>query len=243
MVLSPRGTARPPPARALVALDLLLRLPHSHLRNPKRLILLRPWHALLGSSQPSRAWLTGQTSPMSQPLGSAPTPSQQGLLSYYGPVRPRAPRRYSPPPGSSRPVGSLSPLRATRPWPGFAGSAPAFSRSMQEPPPEPGLCSMRATVNPLRPVRQVQSVPTDAARLPFNFPVRCLPNDLGSITNDLQQVRNLLVWSGCRDLNPGPPAPKAGALPSCATSRLPAVAYRLNGLARRVDHAVHAGAP
>jgi hypothetical protein len=26
-------------------------------------------------------------------------------------------------------------------------------------------------------------------------------------------------WSGCRDLNPGPPAPKAGALPSCATSR------------------------
>jgi len=43
------------------------------------------------------------------PLGSAPTPSQQGLLSYYGPVRPRAPRRYSPPPGSSRPVGSLSP--------------------------------------------------------------------------------------------------------------------------------------
>jgi hypothetical protein len=27
------------------------------------------------------------------------------------------------------------------------------------------------------------------------------------------------MWSGCRDLNPGPPAPKAGALPSCATSR------------------------
>src|ERR1700735_1331067 len=25
--------------------------------------------------------------------------------------------------------------------------------------------------------------------------------------------------SGCGDLNPGPPAPKAGALPSCATSR------------------------
>jgi hypothetical protein len=25
--------------------------------------------------------------------------------------------------------------------------------------------------------------------------------------------------SGCRDLNPGPPAPKAGALPSCATAR------------------------
>ena len=28
------------------------------------------------------------------------------------------------------------------------------------------------------------------------------------------------TWSGCRDLNPGPPAPKAGALPSCATSRI-----------------------
>jgi tetratricopeptide (TPR) repeat protein len=27
------------------------------------------------------------------------------------------------------------------------------------------------------------------------------------------------LWSGCGDLNPGPPAPKAGALPSCATSR------------------------
>jgi hypothetical protein len=27
------------------------------------------------------------------------------------------------------------------------------------------------------------------------------------------------TWSGCGDLNPGPPAPKAGALPSCATSR------------------------
>ena len=27
------------------------------------------------------------------------------------------------------------------------------------------------------------------------------------------------VWSGRRDLNPRPPAPKAGALPSCATSR------------------------
>src|SRR5690606_547764 len=27
------------------------------------------------------------------------------------------------------------------------------------------------------------------------------------------------AWSGCRDLNPGPPAPKAGALPNCATPR------------------------
>jgi hypothetical protein len=27
-------------------------------------------------------------------------------------------------------------------------------------------------------------------------------------------------WSGRRDLNSGPPAPKAGALPGCATPRL-----------------------
>lgn len=45
---------------------------------------------------PRRAWLINRTFPMSRPLGSTPTPSQQGLLSYYGPVRPRAPRRYSP---------------------------------------------------------------------------------------------------------------------------------------------------
>ena len=29
--------------------------------------------------------------------------------------------------------------------------------------------------------------------------------------------------SGCRDLNSGPPAPKAGALPSCATTRCESV--------------------
>ena len=28
------------------------------------------------------------------------------------------------------------------------------------------------------------------------------------------------MWSGSRDSNPGPPAPKAGALPSCAAIRL-----------------------
>lgn len=27
-------------------------------------------------------------------------------------------------------------------------------------------------------------------------------------------------WSGCRDLNPGPSAPKADALPNCATPRV-----------------------
>ena len=29
----------------------------------------------------------------------------------------------------------------------------------------------------------------------------------------------MLIWSGSRDLNPGPPAPEAGALPGCATPR------------------------
>ena len=28
-----------------------------------------------------------------------------------------------------------------------------------------------------------------------------------------------IKWSGCSDLNRGPPAPKAGALPNCATAR------------------------
>ena len=32
-------------------------------------------------------------------------------------------------------------------------------------------------------------------------------------------VRIERCWSGCRDSNPGPPAPQAGALPGCATSR------------------------
>ena len=34
------------------------------------------------------------------------------------------------------------------------------------------------------------------------------------------------MWSGCRDLNPGPPRPERGALPSCATSRFEVAVYR-----------------
>src|ERR1700690_3461762 len=39
------------------------------------------------------------------------------------------------------------------------------------------------------------------------------------------------VWSGRADLNRGPPAPKAGALPGCATPRLLSIinAIRHNG--------------
>jgi len=52
---------------------------------------------------------------MSRPLGSTPTSRQQGLLSYCGPVRRRAPHRYSMPSVSasarslSRPGGWTSP--------------------------------------------------------------------------------------------------------------------------------------
>src|SRR6266404_2419414 len=37
--------------------------------------------------------------------------------------------------------------------------------------------------------------------------------------NKLKKTREMF-WSGRRDLNSGPPAPKAGALPGCATTRL-----------------------
>ena len=36
--------------------------------------------------------------------------------------------------------------------------------------------------------------------------------------NKLKKTREMF-WSGRRDLNSGPPAPKAGALPGCATPR------------------------
>ena len=39
------------------------------------------------------------------------------------------------------------------------------------------------------------------------------------IPASLFATRYLLVSSGRRDLNPGPPAPEAGALPGCATPR------------------------
>src|SRR6266851_4189170 len=68
---------------------------------------------------------------MSRPLGSAPTSRQQGLHSYYGPVRRRTPHRYSVPTVSasarslSRPEGQTGPETA-------AISTLAFSRSVQE---------------------------------------------------------------------------------------------------------------
>jgi len=58
------------------------------------------------SAQSSSISSSRPVHPGAFPLGSTRITR---LRSYYGPVRPRAPRRYSPPPGSSRPVGSLSP--------------------------------------------------------------------------------------------------------------------------------------
>ena len=57
-------------------------------------------------------------------------PSEQRLRSYYGPVRQRAPRRYSMPSVSAS-ARSLSQPRASAP--GVAVSTLAFSRSVQEP--------------------------------------------------------------------------------------------------------------
>src|ERR1019366_7816800 len=63
-----------------------------------------------------RSWLIEVTVLMSRPLGSAPTSRQQGLHSYYGPVRQRTPHRYSVPTVSasarspSRPTGPTLPV-------------------------------------------------------------------------------------------------------------------------------------
>ena len=45
-------------------------------------------------------------------------------------------------------------------------------------------------------------------------------------------TQRALGQSGRRDLNPGPLAPEASALPSCATPRIGCFSYRANNLAR-----------
>ncbi len=42
---------------------------------------------------------------------------------------------------------------------------------------------------------------------------------------DDEGTGEILQWSGCPDLNRGPPAPKAGALPNCATARSRVIVY------------------
>ena len=44
-------------------------------------------------------------------------------------------------------------------------------------------------------------------------------NKVTDSSESRQRSRSLAMWSGRRDLNPRPPAPKAGALPDCATPR------------------------
>ncbi len=91
------------PRSALVGLDLPPRLPNQLLGNRKRLVLVL-WHA---SSLPPRAY--APVDRLVIPGEPAPSlhrhPSEQRLRSYYGPVRQRAPHRYSMPPISA--VGTL----------------------------------------------------------------------------------------------------------------------------------------
>ena len=44
-------------------------------------------------------------------------------------------------------------------------------------------------------------------------------------TSQWRQVAMVFIWSGRRDLNPRLPAPKAGALPGCATPRFEQVLF------------------
>ena len=93
----------------LVGLDLPLRLPDQLLGNRERLVL-GLWHVhprfLPG--------LTPRLNEMDIPGEPAPSlhphPSEQGLHSYYGPVRQRAPHRYS------MPSVSASARSLSRPW-------------------------------------------------------------------------------------------------------------------------------
>jgi hypothetical protein len=93
---------------------------------------LRRRHVHFASSR-GKPWLNERTRLVSRPLGSAPTPSQQELLSYYGPVRQRAAHRYSVPSVAasarslSRPGGCTSPSERS------PVSTLAFSCSAQEP--------------------------------------------------------------------------------------------------------------
>jgi len=68
---------------------------------------------------------------MSRSLGSTPTSSGQGLHSYYGPVRRRAPHRYSVPSVSTSARSLSRPGGCTSPWTADVSTL-AFSRSVQE---------------------------------------------------------------------------------------------------------------
>ena len=50
--------------------------------------------------------------------------------------------------------------------------------------------------------------------------LEAIENPFGPKVLPICPERTILVWSGRPDLNRRPPAPKAGALPGCATPRL-----------------------
>ena len=60
---------------------------------------------------------------------------------------------------------------------------------------------------------RAQSKAWKKVRESLQFPLQYTENDETNVPNSLKD------WSGRRDLNSGPPAPKAGALPGCATPR------------------------
>src|SRR5450755_2540686 len=91
---------------------------------------LRALACLLASSQDPRAPVDRNNIPGEPAPLLHPHPSEQGFLSYYGPVRQRAPRRYSMPTVSASARSLQRPLGPATP---DAISTLAFSRSVQEP--------------------------------------------------------------------------------------------------------------
>src|ERR1022692_1633374 len=71
----------------------------------------------------------------------------------------------------------------------------------------PRFCSTRTAYTPVRRASEIRSVPASTAS-------RCSSrrsDDLENHPADLQQAPDLHSWSGWRDSNPRPPAPKAWA--------------------------------
>src|SRR5580658_1438343 len=74
------------------------------------------------------------------------------------------------------------------------------------------ICSTRAIGMPVGHVREVRTVTLAAAHSAFKSTVKPRSNDLYATLAAPSKPYDLHVWSGWRDSNPRPPAPKAGAL-------------------------------
>jgi hypothetical protein len=86
-----------------------------------------------------------------------------------------------------------------------------MSLETEKTPAEQGFCVERVTgIEPAWPAWK-------AGTLPLSYTRKGGLTSLNRSTYSMQEVR----WSGRQDLNLRPPAPKAGALPSCATPRKP----------------------